>query len=84
MILAEGGECFAMEANVASGEDIPIENRDTSEILALGGQRLAAKGAGAWNPVFDVTLADLVDAIVTEKGIIEKPNQHKIKQLMSD
>lgn len=73
-----------IDMNVASGEDIPIESRDTVEILALGGQRLAAEGAGAWNPVFDVTPADLVDAIVTEKGIIQKPNYTKIKQLMSD
>lgn len=73
-----------IDMSVASGEDIPIESRDTSEILALGGQRLAAKGAGAWNPVFDVTPADLVTAIITEKGVIEKPDQARIKQLMSD
>lgn len=73
-----------IDMSVASGEDIPIESRDTSEILALGGQRLAAEGAEAWNPVFDVTPAELVDAIVTEKGIIEKPDQDKINQLMSD
>jgi len=73
-----------IDMSVASGEDIPIESRDTSEILALGGQRLAAEGAVAWNPVFDVTPANLVDAIVTEKGIIEKPNYAKFKELMSD
>ena len=73
-----------IDMSVASGEDIPIESRDTAEILSLGGQRLAAEGAGAWNPVFDVTPAELVDAIVTEKGIIEKPNLSKVKQLMSD
>ena len=46
--------------------------------LSLTGQRTAAEGAGAWNPVFDVTPAELVDAIVTERGVIERPDQHKI------
>ena len=32
------------------------------------------EGARAWNPVFDVTPADLIDAIVTERGVIERPN----------
>ena len=40
---------------------------------AVGGQRIAAEGAGARNPVTDVTPAELVDAIVTERGIIEAP-----------
>lgn len=73
-----------IDMNVASGDEIPIENRDTSEILALGGQKLAADGAGAWNPVFDVTPAELVDAIVTENGFIEAPNKSKVEQLMTD
>ena len=69
---------------VAAGADIPIENRDGAEVLGLGGRRLAADGASAWNPVFDVTPAELVDAIVTEKGIIEKPDLNKLKQHMAD
>ena len=69
---------------VGSGADIPIENRDGAEVLGLGGRRLAADGATAWNPVFDVTPAELVDAIVTEKGIIEKPDLNKLKQHMAD
>ena len=72
-----------IDMSVASGEDIPIESRDTSEILALGGKRLAAEGASGWNPVFDVTPAELVDAIVTENGVIEAPNNTKLKKLMS-
>lgn len=72
-----------IDMNVASGEDIPIETRDTSEILTVGGKRLAAEGAGAWNPVFDVTPAGLVDAIVTERGIIERPDRDKMQQHMA-
>ncbi len=37
----------------------------------------------AFNPVFDVTPADLIDAIVTEKGVVERPDTAKMLQLMS-
>jgi methylthioribose-1-phosphate isomerase len=57
-----------------SGDDIEIELRDPTELLGLGGQRTVVEGADAWNPVFDVTPASLIDAIVTERGVIERPN----------
>ncbi|WNL48008.1 S-methyl-5-thioribose-1-phosphate isomerase [Dyella sp. BiH032] len=57
-----------------SGEAIEIELRDPTELLAVGGQRTVVDGAEAWNPVFDVTPAELIDAIVTERGVIEHPN----------
>ena len=58
-----------------TGADIPIETRAADELLGcMGGGRIAADGAGAWNPVFDVTPAALVDAIVTERGVIERPD----------
>lgn len=71
-----------IDMNVARGDDIPIETRDSAEILALGGQRIAADGAEAWNPVFDVTPAGLVDVIVTEQGVINKPDTGKVSALM--
>ena len=64
-----------------SGEDIPIEERAASELLEVGGQRVAAD-VDAFNPVFDVTPADLIDAIVTEKGIVERPDAAKMAALM--
>jgi len=66
-----------------SGEGIPIESRPAEEVLSVMGQRVAAQGASSWNPVFDVTPADLVDAIVTEKGVVEQPTTAKIKAMMS-
>ena len=57
----------------ASGDEIEIELRDATELLGLGGQRMVVEGADAWNPVFDVTPAALIDAIVTERGVIERP-----------
>lgn len=65
----------------ASGEAIEIEQRDPAELLGYGGTRTVAEGIEAWNPVFDVTPAALVDAIVTEKGVIEMPDAEKMRAL---
>ena len=67
---------------VEDGSAIPIEQRGAEELLALSGQPVAAKGSEAWNPVFDVTPASLIDVIVTEKGVVESPNSTKIAALM--
>ncbi|HEC16376.1 MAG TPA: S-methyl-5-thioribose-1-phosphate isomerase [Sedimenticola sp.] len=67
----------------ATGADIPIEERDPAEVLCCGGNRMGAPGAGAWNPVFDLTPAGLVDAIVTEKGVILQPDAKKLANLMT-
>ena len=61
-----------------SGEEIEIELRDGRELLFNGAQRVVAEGVAAWNPVFDVTPADLIDFIVTDKGVIESPNREKM------
>jgi methylthioribose-1-phosphate isomerase len=70
-----------IDMNLASGEDIPIEERDGRELLEIGGQRIGAN-VDAFNAVFDVTPADLIDVIVTEKGIVERPDTAKMAQLM--
>ena len=57
----------------ASGADIEIEERDPAELLGVAGQRTVAEGIAAWNPVFDITPASLIDAIVTERGVVEQP-----------
>lgn len=71
-----------IDMSLSDGSQIPIEERSPEEVLSCGARKVAAEGAGAWNPVFDVTPAELVDAIVTEKGIIEKPNAEKLKEHM--
>lgn len=59
----------------ASGSKIEIEERDPGELFGVGGVRTVAEGINAWNPVFDVTPSELIDAIVTERGAIERPNR---------
>ena len=72
-----------IDMQAASGADIPIEQRDSDELLRAGGKRVAAEGAAAWNPVFDVTPAALVDVLITEKGALDAPDADAIRQLMA-
>ena len=55
------------------GAAIPIEERDEAEVLEIGGTPTAADGARALNPAFDVTPAALIEAIVTERGVLRAP-----------
>jgi translation initiation factor eIF-2B subunit alpha/methylthioribose-1-phosphate isomerase len=57
------------DPELASGADIPIEERDPKEVLFIGEYRLAPEGVEALNPAFDVTPGELVTGIITEKGI---------------
>lgn len=68
-----------VDMDTASGDAIEIEERDPGELFAVGGQRTAAERVGAWNPVFDVTPHELIDAIVTERGVIERPDAAAMK-----
>jgi len=63
-----------VDMSLASGHEIPIEQRAATEVTQWAGTPVAPPGAAAINPAFDVTPADLVDAIVTERGVIERPD----------
>lgn len=63
-----------VDMGTASGDLIEIEQRDPGELFGVGGVRTVAEGINAWNPVFDVTPGELIDAIVTERGVIERPD----------
>lgn len=71
-----------IDPEVPDGSAIPIEERDPSEVLGYGGRPTAPSGARAWNPVFDVTPAELVSVLVTEAGIVENPDEAGIRQLL--
>jgi methylthioribose-1-phosphate isomerase len=67
-----------IDPSTPDGNAIPIEQRAGDEVLQCAGQRTAVQGAEAWNPVFDVTPAGLVDCIVTERGVIDRPDAARI------
>lgn len=63
----------------ATGADIHIEERDGAELLSVSGVRTVAEGVQAFNPVFDVTPAGLIDALITERGVIEAPDEARMR-----
>lgn len=67
-----------LDLHTPSGAEIPIEERDEAEVLAVHGQAVAPPGARAWNPAFDVTPHDLITAIVTERGVLSPPYDRSI------
>ncbi|AEA33775.1 S-methyl-5-thioribose-1-phosphate isomerase [Hippea maritima] len=62
-----------IDRNIASAEDIPIEERSKTEVLNCGGVRIAPNGSEALNFSFDITDSELIDAIITEKGVYRYP-----------
>lgn len=62
-----------VDLSIASGDDIPIEERDVSEVTGFREVRTAAEGIAARNPAFDVTPHRYIDAIVTEQGVSRPP-----------
>ena len=70
-----------IDLSIASGSEIPIEERPIEEVTGYRDFQWAAKGISVRNPAFDVTPADLVTAIITEKGVVFAPNSEKIKHL---
>jgi methylthioribose-1-phosphate isomerase len=67
--------------SIATGEDIPIEQRDAQEVVCGFGRRTAPEGVDVYNPAFDVTPNELVTAIITEKGVFRPPFGQSIIQI---
>jgi methylthioribose-1-phosphate isomerase len=67
----------------SNGKDIEIELRSPDELFAYAGQRTVVDGARAWNPVFDITPAALIDALVTERGVVERPDAARMAALFA-
>ena len=72
-----------IDLHTASGAEIPIEVRDATEIIQCHGVNIGTAETSAYNPVFDITPAHLVDVLVTEKGAIERPDTVKIARLFA-
>jgi methylthioribose-1-phosphate isomerase len=73
----------SVDFEAPDGRAIPIEERPPEEVTHLAGQRIAPEGIQAANPAFDITPADLVTAIVTERGIATPPFEESLEELRS-
>lgn len=70
-----------IDMTIESGADIPIEERQHDEVTGYGESRWAPPGVMIRNPAFDVTPAELVTGLITEKGVVLAPNKEKLSRL---
>lgn len=70
-----------IDLGTINGSAIPIEERPISEVTGYGGHRWAVEDVSVRNPAFDVTPAELVSALVTEKGVVRYPSDESIGRL---
>ena len=71
-----------IDLKLPTGKQIPIEERESVEMTHIEGIRVAPDNVKVWNPAFDVTPAELITAIITEKGIIKPPLHENIRNLL--
>jgi methylthioribose-1-phosphate isomerase len=71
------------DLDIADGSQIPIELRKPEEITEGFGRRTVPDGVAVYNPAFDVTPAELITAIVTERGIIHSPTTEAVRRHLS-
>ena len=70
-----------VDLNIASGEQIPIEERNTREVTHIREHRLAPEGINVQNFAFDVTPNDMIAAIITDKGVARPPYTETLRKL---
>jgi len=70
-----------IDLSIESGSDIPIEERPAKEVTGYQDFQWAAKGVDVRNPAFDVTPAELITGLITEKGVVYNPDTQKISDL---
>jgi methylthioribose-1-phosphate isomerase len=69
------------DLSIATGEEIPIEERDSKEITHIGERKLGPEGVIVHNPAFDVTPNNLITAIITDRGVVRAPYERSLRSL---
>jgi methylthioribose-1-phosphate isomerase len=72
-----------LDLELASGEQIPIEERAEEEVSHFGGRRITPKGIRVFNPAFDVTPHSLIQGFITEEGIVREPFNKNFKKMFA-
>ncbi|GAH85085.1 unnamed protein product, partial [marine sediment metagenome] len=70
-----------IDLSLASGDEIPIEQRSPNEVTHIQGISIAPEGIDVANPAFDVTPHKYITAIITERGIIKEPYGEGMKKI---
>jgi methylthioribose-1-phosphate isomerase len=68
------------DLSIPDGSEIPIEQRDPREVTHGFGRQTAPEGVDVYNPAFDVTPAELIAGIITEKGVIRPVNAQTVRE----
>ena len=71
-----------LDLTLETGQDIPIEERDSKEVTHIGQQQLAPDGVEVHNPAFDVTPNELITAIITDKGVARQPYVDSLRAIV--
>ena len=71
-----------LDFSLSSGDKIPIEERSVEEVLTINRKRISPKSVKAAHPAFDITPNELVQAIITEKGIVRAPYAESLERLV--
>jgi methylthioribose-1-phosphate isomerase len=72
----------SIDLSLPTGKQIPIEERDGREVSQGLGKQTAPDGVEVYNPAFDVTPAELVTAIITEKGVVRPPYGERLRKVV--
>ncbi|KAF0200701.1 MAG: methylthioribose-1-phosphate [Gallionellaceae bacterium] len=72
-----------IDMSIVSGKDIPIEERSVDEVKGFRDYHWAAEGVKIRNPAFDVTPAELVTGLITERGVVMQPDAEKLRRLFA-
>ena len=71
----------SFDLDLENGDLIPIEEREPEEVLSFAGHLVGPEGVNAYNPAFDITPAQYISALITEKGVLTPPYRSSIKDL---
>lgn len=74
----------SFDLDLENGDLIPIEEREPEEVLSFAGHLVGPEGVNAYNPAFDITPAQYISALITEKGVLTPPYRSGIKDLLKD
>lgn len=76
------GPTSTIDIRASNGSKIPIEEREADEVLRIGEEQIAPNNTNVCNPAFDVTPAELITAIITERGVIYPPFEENIRKAL--
>jgi methylthioribose-1-phosphate isomerase len=78
------GPTSSIDMDLASGDEIEIEKRPAEEVTRVMDCRIAPEGTEAANPAFDVTPAEYITAIITERGVVYPPFRENLAKLLAE